>query len=304
MRIGRHLEHGQAGLFWQFATPTGAAWLRLDDLLPEVGEARLRARITQAIEGGDAELCALLPELEALLDAKASGQEKLRAQAAPGLPEQLLPPVRPRSLICVGLNYLDHARESGIEPPKLPLLFAKTGNALAAHRQPVRLPPDSLQVDYEAELAVIIGREARQISAQQAASAIAGYCCANDVSARDFQFSDGQWYRGKSADSFAPLGPVLVTPAEAGDAHRLRIQLRLNGRTLQDSNTSNLIFPIPELIAHISRSITLLPGDVILTGTPPGVGFARKPPIFLKAGDEMEVEIENLGVLANPVTAG
>ncbi len=302
MRIGRYSEHGKTSLFWQFTTAAGDAWIDGQALLPLVS-ASLRARFETALAGGDAELCRVLPELETAL-AGIEKKPEISTRLAPGLPQKLQPPAHPRSLICVGLNYLDHARESGTEPPKQPLLFAKTGNALAAHGQPVRLPPDSTQVDYEAELAVIIGKECRQIHAAQAGEAVAGFCCANDVSARDFQFGDNQWYRGKSADGFGPLGPVMVTPAEVGDPHRLRIRLRLNGRTLQDSNTSNLIFSVPELITYISRSITLLPGDVILTGTPPGVGFARKPPIYLQPGDEMEVEIEKLGILYNPVVAG
>ncbi len=301
MRIGRYLHAGSRRLFWHITTPAGGAWLdghHLHALAPR----HMQDALERALCGGDAELLPLLPELETALPANAAAA--LQAQATSGLPAEILPPVEPRSFICVGLNYLDHARESGAEPPQAPLLFGKTGNALAAHRQPVRLPPDSRQVDYEAELAVIVGRVCRQAGVEQARNAIAGYCCANDISARDFQFGDTQWYRGKSADTFGPLGPVLVTPAEVGDPHDLSIRLRLNGRTLQDSNTSNLIFHVPELIAYISRSITLQPGDVILTGTPPGVGFARKPPIYLQPGDEVEVEIEKLGILANPIVAG
>jgi len=243
-----------------------------------------------------AALCTLLPLLTLLGPQPSTGLDTLP------VPDLLLPPVTPRNFICVGLNYADHVRESKAEAPKQPLLFAKTGNALTGHGHPVPLPRASRQVDFEAELAVVIGRTCRRVDAAQALAYVAGYTCCNDVSARDFQFGDGQWYRGKSADGFGPLGPWLVTPDEVGDPHQLRIQFRLNGQTLQDSNTDQLIFRIPELIAYISQSITLEPGDVISTGTPPGVGFARQPPVYLHPGDRMEVEIEKLGTLVNSCT--
>lgn len=185
--------------------------------------------------------------------------------------------------------------------PEEPLLFAKTTNAVNGHNSAVRLAYGSSQVDYEAELVVVVGRRCQNVPVADALSYVAGYTCGNDVSARDFQFKSGQWYRGKSADGFGPIGPWLVTPAELGDPHSLRIRMRLNGETMQDSTTANLIFGVPELISYISRTITLLPGDAIMTGTPPGVGFARKPPRFLQAGDRMEVEIEKLGTLVNSV---
>jgi 2-keto-4-pentenoate hydratase/2-oxohepta-3-ene-1,7-dioic acid hydratase in catechol pathway len=164
------------------------------------------------------------------------------------------------------------------------------------------LPPTSAQVDYEAELGVVIGRNGKNISLNRALDYVLGYTIINDVSARDFQFSDGQWQRGKSCDTFAPMGPDVLTAGEVVDPHKLSIKLRLNSKTMQDSNTDQLIFGVPQLISFVSETITLEPGDVIATGTPPGVGFARQPPVFLQDGDVMEVEIERLGTLTNAVT--
>lgn len=211
------------------------------------------------------------------------------------------PVPRPGKIICIGLNYLDHVQESGAEVPKAPLMFSKFGSCAVGSEQPIVLPQDSKEVDFEAELAVVIGRLAKNVSAADAMDHVFGYTNFNDVSARDMQFADGQWQRGKSCDTFAPFGEFVATKDEIADPHNLRIQFRLNGETMQDSSTEQLIFKIPQLIEHISRSVTLEPGDIIATGTPPGVGFARKPPVFLKDGDVCEVEIEGLGVLINPV---
>jgi 2-keto-4-pentenoate hydratase/2-oxohepta-3-ene-1,7-dioic acid hydratase in catechol pathway len=219
---------------------------------------------------------------------------------------RLLPPVPdPEKVICVGLNYADHARESGVAPPEEPVLFNKFPSALAAHGQPIVLPHESSEVDYEAELVVVIGRGGRHLAQKDAFDHVAGYCPGHDVSARDWQLRKPgkQWLLGKTFDTFAPYGPALVTRDEAPDPSNLRIQFRLNGRVLQDSSTKELIFPIDALIAYISQVCTLKPGDLIFTGTPPGVGFARKPPIFLQPGNIAEVEIEGLGVLSNPVVA-
>lgn len=215
----------------------------------------------------------------------------------------LAPVPRPGKLICIGLNYRDHAAESNMPIPERPVVFSKFATAVIAPGEAVILPATSKQVDYEAELAVIIGRRAKNVSANRALDYVLGYTVFNDVSARDFQFADGQWQRGKSCDTFAPMGPKIVTADAVPDPHKLSIKLRLNGKTMQDSNTDQLIFGVPELVAFLSETITLEPGDVIATGTPPGVGFARKPPVFLKAGDVMEVEIEGLGTLNNPVVA-
>lgn len=215
---------------------------------------------------------------------------------------KLVAPVpRPSKIICIGLNYLDHVTESGAEIPKSPLIFSKFDTCVAASEDPILLPVGSDQVDFEAELAVVIGRHAKNIKLEDAMDHVFGYTNFNDVSARDMQFADGQWQRGKSCDTFAPFGEYVATKDEIPDPHNLRIQFRLNDETMQDSNTDQLIFKIPDLVEYLSRSITLEPGDVIATGTPPGVGFARKPPVFLKDGDVCEVEIEGLGVLVNPV---
>ena len=204
-------------------------------------------------------------------------------------------------ITCVGLNYADHAREQGHEPPKAPIFFLKSGNTICGPGDAIHLPPNSSQVDYEAEFAVVIGKRGSRIPEEKAYDYVAGYMILHDVSARDLQFSDGQWYRGKSCDTFAPTGPWIVTRDEIKDPHNLRISLTLNGETMQDSNTSNLIFSVPYLISYLSQSVTWEVGDLISTGTPPGVGVFRKPPVFLKAGDTTSVTVEKLGTLTNPV---
>jgi 2-keto-4-pentenoate hydratase/2-oxohepta-3-ene-1,7-dioic acid hydratase in catechol pathway len=216
---------------------------------------------------------------------------------------RLLAPVpRPAKIFGIGLNYHDHAEEIGMDKPAEPLLFAMFANTVIAPEDPILIPAMSSQIDYEAELAVIIGRRGRHIEVANALEHVAGYTIVNDVSARDLQFKDSQWIRGKSFDTFLPMGPVVVPTSELGDAGNLDIQLRLNGQTMQQSNTRNLIFNVPELVSYISRIATLEPGDIIATGTPGGVGFARKPPVFLRAGDVIEIEIEGIGTLRNPVS--
>jgi 2-keto-4-pentenoate hydratase/2-oxohepta-3-ene-1,7-dioic acid hydratase in catechol pathway len=216
-------------------------------------------------------------------------------------PYWFAPVPRPGKLICVGLNYRDHAAESKMAIPENPVIFSKFSTCVIAPGEPVVLPRQSKQVDYEAELAVVIGRRAKNVPATRAYDYVFGYTAFNDVSARDFQFADGQWQRGKSCDTFAPMGQTIVTTDAIPDPHKLSIKLTLNGQTMQDSNTDQMIFGVPRLIEFLSESITLEPGDVIATGTPPGVGFARKPPVFLKDGDQMEVLIEGMGGLGNPV---
>jgi 2,4-diketo-3-deoxy-L-fuconate hydrolase len=213
------------------------------------------------------------------------------------------PLFRPRNVLCIGLNYKDHAAEGGVPLPEKPVVFAKLTGCTTGPGEHIVLPPDTKEVDYEAELAVVIGRKCRGVSTSDALDYVAGYTCLNDVSARDFQRGDGQWVRAKSQDTFGPMGPYLVTGEDIPDPQTLPIRCMVNGTTLQDSNTDKMIFGVRELIAFISRGITLEPGDVISTGTPHGVGFARKPPIFLKAGDEVVVEIEGIGRLTNPVKA-
>jgi len=211
------------------------------------------------------------------------------------------PIARPNKITCIGLNYADHAREQGIEPPGAPIFFLKSHNTICGPGDPIRLPPNSTQVDYEAELAVVIGKRGGRIPESDAHAYIAGYTILHDVSARDMQFADKQWYRGKSCDTFAPTGPWIVTADEIPDPHNLRICLALNGETMQDSSTANLIFKAPFLVSYLSQSITWEVGDLISTGTPPGVGFARKPPVFLKSGDTVSVSVEGIGTLTNPV---
>ncbi len=223
--------------------------------------------------------------------------------ATPEAEIQLGPLFRPRNVLCIGLNYKDHAAEGGVPLPEKPVVFAKLTGCIIGPGAPIVLPPDTQEVDYEAELAVVIGRSCRSVPAAEALNYVAGYTCLNDVSARDFQRGDGQWVRAKSQDTFGPMGPYLVTSDDIPDPQVLPIRCSVNGKVLQDSNTEKMIFGVRELIAFISRGITLEPGDVISTGTPHGVGFARKPPIFLKPGDEVVVEVEGVGRLSNPVRA-
>ena len=237
-------------------------------------------------------------------DEKALAEAREKGWLVPSRDAYWFAPVpRPGKIICIGLNYRDHAAESKMPIPEKPVVFSKFSTAVIAPGEPVVLPSTSQQVDYEAELAVVIGRRARHVSADRAYDYVLGYTAFNDVSARDFQFSDGQWQRGKSCDTFAPMGQTIVTTDTITDPHKLSIKLVLNGQTMQDSNTDQLIFGVPVLIEFLSQSITLEPGDVIATGTPPGVGFARNPPVFLKPGDEMEVLIEGMGGLGNPVVS-
>lgn len=218
----------------------------------------------------------------------------------------LHPPLKNiNKVICIGKNYADHAREMGGEPPEIPVVFSMFPSAIIGPGDNVVLPRISSQVDYEAELVVVISKPGRHIARERAMDHVFGYCCGNDISARDWQKGKpgGQWLLGKTFDTFAPLGPFLVTKDEVKDPHQLDVCCRLNGEVMQASNTSSLIFQIDFLISHLSQFITLAPGDLIFTGTPPGVGAGRKPPLFLKPGDTVEVEIESVGVLANPIVA-
>jgi len=216
----------------------------------------------------------------------------------------MLPIDRPGKIICVGLNYRDHAEEQGVELPKAPLFFAKYTTALIGPGDAIVIPPAVTQCDYEAELGVVIGSRVRNVSRENALEAVRGYVCANDVSARDLQFADGQWTRGKSPDTFCPVGPALVPAAEISDPHALRIRAVVSGEVLQDSTTANLIFGVDDVIAYASQTTTLEPGDLILTGTPAGVGVFRDPQRLLQPGDEVTIEIEGLESLTNPVVAG
>jgi 2-keto-4-pentenoate hydratase/2-oxohepta-3-ene-1,7-dioic acid hydratase in catechol pathway len=210
---------------------------------------------------------------------------------------------RPGKIVCVGLNYRDHAEEAGLSIPDEPLLFAKWPSCVIGPDEPIVLPDGVHHVDYEGELGVVIGRQARAVPVVEALDVIAGYVAANDISARDAQKKDGQWTRAKSYDTFCPVGPRVIAAAEVGDSSRLAIQTRLNGDVVQSSTTANLIFSIPELISYISRCVTLLPGDLVLTGTPGGVGMYASPPRWLAVGDVLEVEIERVGTLRSPICA-
>lgn len=213
------------------------------------------------------------------------------------------PVPRPPKLICVGLNYLDHARESKMEVPQVPTIFNKFPSAVIGPGDAIVLPKNSTKPDYEAEFAFVIGKPARHVSEERALEYVAGYTIVNDVSARDFQMATTQWLMGKTFDTFAPLGPWIVTKDEIADPHALDISLAINGEVLQSSNTRELIFKIPQLIAYVSSVVTLEPGDVVSTGTPAGVGFGRKPPRWLRAGDECVISIAGIGELRNPVVA-
>lgn len=215
----------------------------------------------------------------------------------------LLAPVpRPPKLICVGLNYRDHAIESNMEIPSVPTIFNKFPNVVIAPGETIVLPKASAKPDYEAEFAFVIGKGGRHIPADQWASHVFGYTIVNDVSARDFQLQTSQWLMGKTFDTFAPMGPWIVTADEIADPHTLDIKMTISGQVLQDSNTKELIFRVPDLIAFLSSVVTLEPGDIVSTGTPAGVGFGHKPPRWLKEGDECVVSIAGIGELRNPVT--
>jgi 2-keto-4-pentenoate hydratase/2-oxohepta-3-ene-1,7-dioic acid hydratase in catechol pathway len=218
--------------------------------------------------------------------------------------KKLLPPVLPPNILGIGLNYKRHGDETGIKTPDMPVMFMKATGAIIGPDDPIILPrvgPD--QVDYEAELAVVIGKKAKNVSRDEAMEYILGYTCANDISARDWQIrkQKSQWVRAKSFDTFCPLGPCLVTTDEIPDPHHLSIQSDINGRILQDSNTSDMIFDVPTIVSDLSQSTTLFPGTVILTGTPHGIGFTRIPPVYLKPDDVVSIQIEKIGKLSNPV---
>jgi 2,4-didehydro-3-deoxy-L-rhamnonate hydrolase len=213
-----------------------------------------------------------------------------------------IPIALPGKIVCVGLNYKDHAEEQGVELPAAPLLFAKFTTSLIGPGDPIVIPSLVKRCDYEAELGVVIGATVRNVSKENAFEAVAGYVVANDVSARDLQFADGQWTRGKSPDTFCPVGP-LVPAADVPDPHTLGIRAILNGETMQDSSTANLIFGVDEVISYASQTSTLEAGDLILTGTPAGVGVFRDPPRLLQPGDEITIEIDGVGSLTNPVQA-
>ncbi|WP_422004537.1 fumarylacetoacetate hydrolase family protein [Roseivirga pacifica] len=241
----------------------------------------------------------------------ADGIAKLKEIVANGGLRKLDEPIdfnaplyRPEKIICIGLNYSKHAAESGMEPPKEPVVFFKSPSSLTGPFDNIIIPKNSTKTDWEVELAVIIGKKANYVSEEEAMDYVAGYAVHNDVSEREFQLErGGQWVKGKSCDSFAPLGPYLVTKDEVADPHNLNLWLKLNGKKVQDGNTSDFIFNIPQVISHLSQFMSLMPGDVISTGTPEGVGLGFKPPVYLKPGDEVELGIEGLGTAKQKVVA-
>ena len=271
---------------------------------PEVGILS-QDRVVSLAAGGFSDILQIIRDWDT---AKAKIEGVASAQSAASVPAdsvKLLAPIpRPSKLICVGLNYRDHAIESGMEIPKTPTIFNKFATAIIGQGDSIVLPKSSEKPDYEAEFAFVIGKGGRHLPADRWRDHGFGYTIVNDVSARDYQMATSQWLMGKTFDTFAPMGPALVTADEIADPHALDISLRINGEVLQSSNTRELIFKIPDLIAFLSSVFTLEPGDVVSTGTPSGVGFARKPPRYLKDGDDVVVSVQGLGELRNAVIAG
>ena len=221
--------------------------------------------------------------------------------------KKILTPISPSVIFCIGLNYKLHAKEAGFELPKYPVMFMKNPGAATGHLDDIRIPASCVkipEVDYEVELAVVIKKAAKNVSPENALDCVLGYTCANDISARRWQrhAGGGQWIKGKSFDTFCPFGPWIVTPEEIEDPNNLGIECMLNGKTMQKSNTSDMIFSVAQIISYLSESATLVPGTIILTGTPSGVGYARKPPVYLTPGDVLESKIEKIGMLKNHIT--
>ena len=255
-------------------------------------------------EDGIVDLRSIFPEIPDLGERffNEDWPRRLAEQSFPGQPMdvRLGPPIsRPGKIICIGKNYMEHAKEGGFDVPKSPLLFCKTPNTLNGPFDPVLMPQTSTQIDWEVELAVVIARQGKRIASDQAARFIAGYSVMNDVSGRQAQFAGSQWFRGKSFDTFAPMGPALVTADEIGDVQELKLTAKVNGKLMQSASTRDMIFDVNTLIADISQDITLMPGDIIATGTPAGVGIFRKPPVVLKPGDEVACWIEKIGTITN-----
>jgi 2-keto-4-pentenoate hydratase/2-oxohepta-3-ene-1,7-dioic acid hydratase in catechol pathway len=273
------------------------------------GSTHIGALVTQDGQERVVDLNAAQPSLPTDMVAFLAAGDAARAHAeaaiasGPSYPladVKLLAPVRPGKFICIGLNYRDHAIETNSPLPDFPIVFAKYSNAIAGPGDTIILPKVTEQVDYEAELGFVIGKTARHVSEADALDYVAGYLPVNDVSARDYQTRTSQWSMGKTFDTFGPLGPALVTADEVPDPHNLRISLDIDGEVLQDSNTRELIFNVPQLVASLSEVMTLEPGDVVSTGTPPGVGAARTPKRWIRDGETVSVTIEGLGTLSNP----
>ncbi|MFT9848337.1 fumarylacetoacetate hydrolase family protein [Aneurinibacillus sp. REN35] len=280
---------------WGLGVKTQKGILDVEAALAQAKADNVPVSVKTLIEQGASGKCALEQLVDEALQNGSDcfvSEESLRF--GPCVPE-------PSKIICVGLNYKKHAEESNMAPPEAPLLFSKFSNTLTGHGQNVKLPEKSTQVDYEVELAIVIGKEAKNVKREDALSYVYGYCNANDLSARDLQFKSSQWLLGKTCDDFSPIGPYLVTADEVGDPNQLQVKTIVNGDVRQNSNTSDMIFRCDEIISYISEHMTLYPGDVILTGTPEGVimGLPEEKREWLKAGDEVTVEIEKLGTLTN-----
>lgn len=279
--------------------------IELDKAATALGSGSLPGSIRALLEGGEpimGRVRRAVRRAEGKLKRVREGKQRRPVWATPMADVELAPPIPdPEKIICIGLNYTDHCEEQNVEPPKSPIFFTKFPTTLTGPAAKVKLPPDRVtsRVDFEVEMAFVIGREGRRIRRSDAMSYVAGYMALNDVSARDVQFGDRQWCRGKSFDTFAPCGPWLVTADEIDDPGDLRIWLKLNGETMQDSTTRNLIFGVPFLIEYLSQAMTFRPGDIVATGTPAGVGIFRKPPVLLKPGDVMEACVEGIGALHN-----
>ncbi|USB32642.1 fumarylacetoacetate hydrolase family protein [Paenibacillus sp. YPG26] len=272
------------------------------DTFPAESETPVPVTVHQVIEGGQ-DAVRTLERYAKQLTAEENGHSGLWLQEEEL--EWAASVTNPDKIICVGLNYRKHAQETGAQVPEYPILFNKFNNAIAAHGEDIPLPRVSDKVDYEAELVIVIGKEAKYVPQEQALDYVFGYCAANDLSARDLQMRTPQWLLGKSCDKFSPLGPYLVTADEVGDPNQLEIKCSVNGEIRQHSNTSDMIFGVEEIVSYISQHMTLVPGDIILTGTPEGVvlGYPPEKQIYLKAGDIVTIEIEKLGTLTNRMAA-
>jgi acylpyruvate hydrolase len=269
-----------------------------DDDELAVADLRVPGELLGLLRGGQASMAAARRALKFVEEQRVEGLSYPRADI-----ELLAPIQRPGKVICVGLNYRSHLAEIGETTPQYPILFHKAATSLIGHEQSIVLPRISKQVDYEGELALVIGRRGKYISDTEALSYVAGYTCANDVSANDLEFRTSQWTSGKMLDTFCPLGPVLLTQDEVPDPGLLRLATTLNGKTVQDECTSDMVFPVPFLVSYISSLVTLEPGDLMLTGTPAGIGCNQKPQVFLQPGDRISVQIDGIGTLTNFVVA-
>lgn len=287
--IVSYRRHGS----WRAGVARGYHLLDIEALIPPAHESPSTVRTL--LEAGADVVDKVLLDAERAFSAKSEHMIPLeKVELGPPVPD-------PDKIICLGLNYHEHAREVKMEIPRVPTLFAKFRNSLSGPTSPIVLPRISTQIDYEGELVIVIGRRCKDVSEGEALSFVAGYTVMNDVSARDLQFQTTQWTAGKTLDTFAPMGPGIVPASFIADPQALQIVTRVNGAVLQSGNTRDMIFPMDRTISFLSSLMTLEPGDLISTGTPSGVGFKRKPPVYLRGGDVVEVEIKGIGMIRNPV---